>query len=139
MSLDRLGQAARDADEQGGEDEEGREVHGDDRLEEEVLEEVGRVDDDEHENGGQVDGQDGVQDPPLEDDGHLDAGVDVAGVVVRQRPVGDEVLGEHRLRLHGDQVRSDLHHGRLQVPHNQVHSAHLGDLSSYRSEDQNSV
>ena len=44
-------------------------------LEEEILEEVGGVDDDEDEHSGQVDCQDGIQDPPLEDNGHLDSWV----------------------------------------------------------------
>ena len=78
--------ATSNADEQGGEDKEGREVHSDDRLEEEVLEEVGRVDYGEDEDGGQVDGQDGVQDSSLEDQGHLDSFVPVGGVDVCERP-----------------------------------------------------
>ena len=45
-------QGTRDADEQGGQDQEGGEVHCHDRLEEEVLEEVGRVDDDQHQHCG---------------------------------------------------------------------------------------
>ena len=81
-----------------------------DKLEEEVLEEVGGIDNDEDEHRGQIDCQDCIQDPSLEDDRHLDAGVNITGVVVGQRPVGDQVLSEHRLRLHGDDVWGDLHH-----------------------------
>ena len=47
-----LGQASGDADEQGGEHQEGGQVHRHRRLEEEVLEEVGRVDDDQHQHCG---------------------------------------------------------------------------------------
>ena len=117
--------ATSNADEQGGEDQEGSQVHRHSRLEEEVLEEVGGVDDDEHKDGGQIDGQDGVQDPSLQDQRHLDASIDVALVVVRQRPVGDEVLGEDGLRLHVEKMGRDCHHGSLQLPHDQVHRAHL--------------
>ena len=74
------------------------------------LEEVGGIDDDENEHRGQVDSQDGVQDSPFENDCHLDARVHVAGIVVSQRPVGDQILGEHCLGLHGDDVGGDLHH-----------------------------
>ena len=94
-------------------------------LKEKSFEEVGGVDNDEDQHGGQVDSQDGVQDPALEDDGHLDACVHVACVVVRQRPVGDQILSEHCPGFHGDPVRGDLHHRRLQLPHDQVHRAHL--------------
>ena len=81
-----------------------------DKLEEEVLEEVGGIDNDEDEHRGQIDCQDCIQDPSLEDDGHLDSRGHITGVVVGQRPVGDEILREHRLRLHGDNVWGDLHH-----------------------------
>ena len=81
-----LGQAAGDADEQGGEHQEGGQVHRHRRLEEEVLEEVGRVDYGEDEDGRQIDGQDGVQDSSLEDQGHLDSFVPVGVVDVCERP-----------------------------------------------------
>ena len=81
-----LGQAAGDADEQGGEHQEGGQVHRHRRLEEEVLEEVGRVDYGEDKDGGQIDSQDGVQDSSLEDQGHLDSFVPVGGVDVCERP-----------------------------------------------------
>ena len=81
-----------------------------DKLEEEVLEEVGGIDNDEDEHRGQIDCQDCIQDSSLEDDRHLDSRGHIAGVVVGQRPVGDEILSEHRLRLHGDDVWDDLHH-----------------------------
>ena len=84
---------------------------------------------------GEVDSQDGVQDPPLEDDSHLNPHVHVARVVVRQRPVGDDVLGEHRLWLHGDDVWGDLHHRRLQLPDDQVHRAHLQHLQAQAEHD----
>ena len=60
-----------------------------DKLEEEVLEEVGGIDNDEDEHRGQIDWQDCIQDSSLEDDRHLDAGVNITGIVVGQRPVGD--------------------------------------------------
>ena len=94
-------------------------------LKEEILEEVGCVDNDEDQHGWQVDGQDGVQDPTLEDNGHLDARVHIAGIVVSERPVGDKILSEHCLRFHCYQVRRDLHHRCLQLPDDQVHHAHL--------------
>ena len=81
-----------------------------DKLEKEVLEEVCGIDNDENEHCGQIDCQDGIQDSSLEDDRHLDAGVNLTGVVVGQRPVGDQILSKHRLRLHGDDVWGDLHH-----------------------------
>ena len=42
-------------------------------LKEEILEEVGGVNNDEDQHSGQVYCQDGIQDPPLEDDSHLNA------------------------------------------------------------------
>ena len=81
-----------------------------DKLEEEVLEEVGSIDNGENEHRGQIDCQDCIQDSSLEDDRHLDSRGHIAGVVVGQRPVGDEILSEHGLRLHGDDVWDDLHH-----------------------------
>ena len=142
-----LGQAAGDADEQCGQHQEGGQVHRHRRLEEEVLEEVGRVDYGEDEDGGKVDGQDGVQDSSLEDQGHLDSLVPVGGVDVCERPemrlmivrsiisrkiqpVGDDVLGEDGLRLHVEKMRSDRHHGGLELPHNQVDCAHLAQCAS---------
>ena len=110
LDVGRLRQAAGDADEEGGEDQQGGQVHRHDRLEEEVLEEVGCVDDDEDKDSGKVDGEDGIQKPSLEDDCHLDSQIHVVRVLVGQGPVGDQVLGELRLRLHGDDVRGDLHH-----------------------------
>ena len=80
-------QGTRDADEQGGQDQEGGEVHCHYRLEEEVLEEVGGVDDGEHEDGGKVDGEDRVEESSLEHHRHLQARVCVARVLVRQSPV----------------------------------------------------
>ena len=80
------------------------------QLKEEVLEEVGGVDDDENQDGGQVDCQDGIQDPPLQYQGHLDASINVAGVVIRQSPVGYEVLGEDSFRFHVEEMGSDCHH-----------------------------
>ena len=47
----------------------------------------------------------------------------------------DDVLGEHRLWLHGDDVRGDLHHGRLQLPDDQVHRAHLQHLQAQGEHD----
>ena len=96
-------------------------------LKEEIFEEIGSIDDDEDKHSGQVDSQDGVQDPSLQDDRHLDASVHIAGVGVSQGPVGDQILSEHQLGFHGDDVRGDLHHQRLQLPHNQAHGAHLDD------------
>ena len=61
-----LWKASCHADEQGGQDQQRGQVHRHCRLKEEVFEEVGGVDDDEHKYGGQVDCQDGVQDPPLQ-------------------------------------------------------------------------
>ena len=77
-----LRKAPWDADEEGGEDEEGGQVDRDDRLEEELLEEVGRVHDGEHQDGWQVDGEDGVEDPSSEDNRQLDALVKIFGVDV---------------------------------------------------------
>ena len=142
-----LGQAAGDADEQGGEHQEGGQVHRHRRLEEEVLEEVGRVDYGEDKDGRQVDGQDGVQDSSLEDQGHLDSFVPVGGVDVCERPemrlmivrsiisrkiqpVGDDVLGEDGLGLHVEKMRSDRHHGGLELPHDQIDCAHLAQCAS---------
>ena len=56
-------------------------------LEEEVLEEVGGVDDGEHQDGGKVDGEDCVEETSLEHHRHLQASVCVARVLVRQSPV----------------------------------------------------
>ena len=81
-----------------------------DKLEEEVLEEVGGIDNDEDEHRGQIDCQDCIQDSSLEDNRHLYTRSKVTGVLVGQRPVGDEILSEHSLRLHGDDVWGDLHH-----------------------------
>ena len=110
LDISRLRKAVGHADEQGGEDEKGGHVHRDYRFKEKGLEEVGGIDNDENEHCGQIDSQDRIQDSSLEDDRHLDAGVNITGVVVGQRPVGDQVLSEHRLRLHGDDVWGDLHH-----------------------------
>ena len=77
-----LRKAPWDADEEGGEDEEGGQVDRDDRLEEELLEEVGRVHDGEHQDGWQVDSEDGVEDTSSEDNRQLDALVKVFGVDV---------------------------------------------------------
>ena len=76
-----------DADEESGEDEKRSKVDSDDGLEEEVLEEVGGVDDGEHEDGGKVDGEDRVEETSLEHHRHLQARVCVARVLVRQSPV----------------------------------------------------
>ena len=77
-----LRKAPWDADEEGGEDEEGGQVDRDDRLEEELLEEVGRVHDGEDQDGWQVDGEDGVEDTSSEDNRQLDALVKVVWVDV---------------------------------------------------------
>ena len=60
-----------------------------DKLEEEVLEEVGGIDNDEDEHRGQIDCQDCIQDSSLEDDRHLYARSKVTGVLVGQRPVAE--------------------------------------------------
>ena len=101
LDISRLGKRARDADEERGENEEGSEVHGDDRpesqtlnstqlkqtqLKEETLEEVGGVTDGEDEDGGQVDGEDGIEEPPLEHQCHLQTCVSVARIIVGERP-----------------------------------------------------
>ena len=76
-----------DAYKERGEDEKRGEVDSDDGLEEEVLEEVGGVDDGEHEDGGKVDGEDCVEKTSLEHHCHLQARVCVARILVRQSPV----------------------------------------------------
>ena len=76
-----------DANEESGENEKRSEVDSDDGLEEEVLEEVGGIDDGEHEDGGKVDGEDRVEETSLEHHRHLQARVCVARVLVRQSPV----------------------------------------------------
>ena len=76
-----------DANEEGGEDEKRSKVDSDDGLEEEVLEEVGGIDDGEHEDGGKVDGEDRVEETSLEHHRHLQTRVCVTRVLVRQSPV----------------------------------------------------
>ena len=66
-------------------------------LKEEGLEKVGSIDNDQDKHSGKVDGQDRVQDPTFQDDCHLDARVHIAGIVVSERPVGDQILSEHCL------------------------------------------
>ena len=56
------------------------------QLKEEVLEEVGRINNGENEDGWKVDSQDGIQDPSLEDQGHLDSFIPVSGVDICERP-----------------------------------------------------
>ena len=76
-----------DAYKESGEDEKRSEVDSDNGLEEEVLEEVGGIDDGEHQDGGKVDGEDRVEETSLEHHRHLQARVCVARVLVRQSPV----------------------------------------------------
>ena len=56
------------------------------QLKEEILEEVGRIDNSENEDGWKIDGQDGVQDSSLQDKGHLDSFIPVSRVDVCERP-----------------------------------------------------
>ena len=82
-----LRKSSGDANEESGEDEKRGKVDSDNGLEEEVLEEVGSIDDGEHEDGGKVDGEDRVEETSLEHHRHLQARVCVARVLVRQSPV----------------------------------------------------
>ena len=61
------------ADKEGGQHQQSRQIHGHNSLKKEGLEEVGCVDNDEDEDGGEVGGHDLVDDPSLEDDDHVDA------------------------------------------------------------------
>ena len=92
------------------------------------MKEVGGIDNGEDKQGWKVNGQDGIQYPSLQDQDHLDSVFHHARIVVCKGPVGDQVLGENGFRLHPDHLGGDLHHRPLQLPHDQVHLAHLEDL-----------
>ena len=92
-------QGTRDADEQGGQDQEGGEVHCHDRLEEEVLEEVGGIDDGEDEDGGEVDGEDGAHQSSSQHKYKFDPIVMVFGVDKIQLPKVNLVGGHVLLQL----------------------------------------
>ena len=97
------------------------------------MKEVGGIDNGEDKQGWKVNGQDGIQYPSLQDQDHLDAVFHHARIVVCKGPVGDQVLGENGFRLHPDHLGGDLHHRPLQLPHDQVHLAHLKEASCWFS------
>ena len=62
LHVSRAGQGRWHADEQGGQDQESSQVHRHDRFEEELIEEVGCVDDAEQQDGMQGDPEDRLED-----------------------------------------------------------------------------
>ena len=137
------GQRLGHADEEGGQHQQRGQVHRHHRLEVEGLEEGGGVHDEENQDRGQVGGEHFIDDPPVHHNLQINSSTRITlntkfsisayynfltpltVIPVLQGPAGDDVLHQHGVALHEDQLRHQADRLPLQLSDLHVHRAQL--------------
>ena len=137
------GQRLGHADEEGGQHQQRGQVHRHHRLEVERLEEGGGVDDEENQDRGEVGGEHFIDDPPVHNNLQINSSTRITlntkfsisayynfltpltVIPVLEGPAGDDVLHQHGVALHEDQLGHQADGGPLQLPDLHVHRAQL--------------